>query len=45
MDQSRDTGEAVLTGKVGLVQETGTVIQTEVFMYIPVYRRAICAVK
>jgi PAS domain S-box-containing protein len=41
MDQSRDTGEAVLTGKVGLVQETETVIHTEVFMYIPVYRRGV----
>ena len=41
MDQSRDTGEAVLSGKVGLVQEIGAVIQAEVFMYIPVYHRGV----
>ncbi len=41
MDQSRDTGEAVLSGKIGLVQEIGTVIQAEVFMYVPVYRRGV----
>jgi len=38
MDQARDTGEAALSGKVELVQETGTDVQAGVLMYIPVYR-------
>jgi len=38
MDQARDTGEAALSGKVELVQETGTEIQAGTLMYVPVYR-------
>ncbi|MDD5277633.1 MAG: EAL domain-containing protein [Methylovulum sp.] len=38
MDQARDTGEAALSGKVELVQETGTEIQAGILMYVPVYR-------
>ncbi|MEI6335002.1 MAG: CHASE domain-containing protein [Methylococcaceae bacterium] len=38
MDQARDTGEAALSGKVELVQETGTDVQAGVLMYVPVYR-------
>jgi len=38
MDFARDTGEAALTGKVELVQETGTDNRAGVLMYEPVYR-------
>jgi len=38
MDQARDTGEAALSGKVELVQETGVDVQAGVLMYVPVYR-------
>ncbi len=38
MDQARDTGEAALSGKVELVQETGTQVQAGALMYVPVYR-------
>ena len=38
MDQARDTGEAALSGKVELVQETGTQVQAGTLMYVPVYR-------
>ena len=38
MEQARDTGEAALSGKVELVQETGTDVQAGVLMYVPVYR-------
>ncbi|GEM_PF-301482 len=38
MDQARDTGQAALSGKVELVQETGAEVQAGVLMYIPVYR-------
>jgi PAS domain S-box-containing protein len=38
MEQARDTGEAVLSGKVELVQETGTEVQAGTLMYVPVYR-------
>ena len=41
MDQSRDTGEAVLSGKVGLAQKNGTVIEAGVLMYIPVYHHGV----
>ena len=39
MDQARDTGEAALSGKVELVQETGKEVQAGTLMYVPVYRR------
>ncbi|WP_295586552.1 EAL domain-containing protein [uncultured Lamprocystis sp.] len=39
MDQARDTGEAALSGKVQLVQETGTQVQAGTLMYVPVYRK------
>lgn len=38
MEQARDTGEATLSGKVELVQETGTEVQAGTLMYVPVYR-------
>jgi diguanylate cyclase (GGDEF)-like protein/PAS domain S-box-containing protein len=38
MDQARDTGAAALSGKVRLVQETGTQVQAGTLMYVPVYR-------
>ncbi|WP_295434652.1 EAL domain-containing protein [uncultured Thiodictyon sp.] len=38
MDQARDTGVATLSGKVELVQETGSQVQAETLMYVPVYR-------
>ena len=38
MEQARDTGETALSGKVELVQETGTDVQAGVLMYLPVYR-------
>ncbi|MGZ4960232.1 MAG: CHASE domain-containing protein [Methylomonas sp.] len=38
MEQARDTGEAALSGKVQLVQETGAEVQAGTLMYIPVYR-------
>jgi len=38
MEHARDTGEAVLSGKVELVQETGADVQAGVLMYVPVYR-------
>ena len=38
MDQARNTGEAALSGKVQLVQETGAQIQAGTIMYVPVYR-------
>ena len=38
MDQARDSGEAALSGKVELVQETGTQVQAGTLMYVPVYR-------
>lgn len=41
MDQARDTGEAALSGKVELVQETDVEVQAGVLMYIPVYRNSI----
>lgn len=39
MEQARDTGEAALSGKVELVQETGTDVQAGALMYVPVYHR------
>ncbi len=38
MEQARDTGTAVLSGKVELVQETDREVQTGTLMYLPVYR-------
>ena len=38
MDQARDTGQAALSGKVELEQETGIDLQAGTLMYIPVYR-------
>ena len=38
MEQSRDSDQAVLSGKVTLVQETGKDVQAGSLMYVPVYR-------
>ena len=38
MEQARDSGEASLSGKVELVQETATAVQPGTLMYFPVYR-------
>ena len=38
MERARDTGDAALSGKVELVQETGTEVQAGTLMYVPVYR-------
>ena len=38
MARSRDTGKTTLSGKVELVQETGTDRQAGALMYVPVYR-------
>ncbi|EGV19642.1 diguanylate cyclase/phosphodiesterase with PAS/PAC and Chase sensor(s) [Thiocapsa marina 5811] len=38
MEQARDTGEAALSGKVKLVQETAAEVQAGTLMYVPVYR-------
>jgi len=38
MERARDTGEATLSGKVELVQETGLDVQAGTLMYFPVYR-------
>src|SRR5690606_2509369 len=37
MAEARDTGEAVLSGRVQLVQETGSDVQAGTLMYFPVY--------
>ena len=39
MEQARDTGEAALSGKIDLVQETGMDHQAGVLMFEPVYQR------
>ncbi len=39
MEHARDSGEAALTGKVKLLQETEKAIQAGVLMYFPVYRK------
>ncbi|PPK73651.1 PAS domain S-box-containing protein/diguanylate cyclase (GGDEF)-like protein [Methylobacter tundripaludum] len=39
MEQARDTGEAALSGKVELVQETSVEVQAGTLMYVPVYRK------
>jgi PAS domain S-box-containing protein len=38
MEQARDSGAPALSGKVELVQETGTEVQAGSLMYVPVYR-------
>ncbi|MBK1640560.1 hypothetical protein CKO12_01430 [Chromatium okenii] len=38
MEQARDTGEAALSGKVMLLQETSTDVQAGALMYFPIYR-------
>ena len=43
MEQARDSGEAALSGKVELVQETRAGIQAGTLMYVPVYRNGIAA--
>ena len=39
MERARDTNAAVLSGKVVLVQETGTDVQAGTLMYVPVYHK------
>ena len=43
MEQARDSGEAALSGKVELVQETGKDVQAGTLMYVPVYRNGAAA--
>jgi C4-dicarboxylate-specific signal transduction histidine kinase/ActR/RegA family two-component response regulator len=38
MEQARDSGQAVLSGKVTLVQETERDVQAGALMYLPIYR-------
>ncbi len=38
MERARDSGAPTLSGKVVLVQETGTEVQAGTLMYVPVYR-------
>jgi signal transduction histidine kinase len=40
MARARDSGHAALSGKVTLVQETATDVQSGFLLYVPVYRRA-----
>jgi signal transduction histidine kinase/CHASE1-domain containing sensor protein len=44
MEQARDSGEAALSGKVELVQETGKEVQAGTLMYVPVYRNGAAAI-
>ena len=39
MERARDTDVAALSGRVTLVQETGTEVQAGCLMYLPVYRK------
>jgi len=39
MEHARDTDNAALSGKVVLVQETGTEVQAGTLMFVPVYRK------
>ena len=41
MQRARLTGDAALTGKVRLIQETDQDIQTGVLLYLPAYRRGL----
>jgi two-component system sensor histidine kinase/response regulator len=43
MEQARDSGEATLSGKVELVQETGQDVQAGTLMYVPVYKNGAAA--
>ena len=43
MERARDTGEAVLSRKVVLVQETTAEVQAGTLMYVPVYRNGVPA--
>lgn len=38
VDMARDSGDAVITGKIKLMQETGKNIQTGCLMFLPVYK-------
>ncbi len=38
MEQARDTGKGAVSGKVVLVQEAGSEVQSGFLMYLPVYR-------
>lgn len=40
MQKAIDTGEAHLSGKIKLVQETGNKDQAGFFIYIPLYKNA-----
>ena len=37
MENARDHNEASMTGRVQLVQETGTDVQAGILIYVPVY--------
>ena len=41
MERARDSGEAALSGKVKLVQETDAEVQAGALMYVPVYRNGL----
>ena len=41
MERARDTDAAALSGKVVLVQETGTDVQAGALMYVPVYHKGL----
>ncbi len=41
MEMAKDSGDAILSGKVQLIQETGKDIQYGILMYLPVYRHGI----
>ena len=41
MEQSRDLNEAILSGKVTLVQETNKDVQAGALMYVPVYKKGL----
>ena len=41
MERARDTDTAALSGKVVLVQETGTDVQAGALMYVPVYHKGL----
>ena len=43
MERARDTGEAALSGKVALVQETSSDVQAGTLLYVPVYRNGVPA--
>ena len=43
MEHARDSGEAALSGRVELVQESGAEVQAGTTMYVPVYRNGVPA--